>query len=129
VGVLGHVHGDLGALQQLIGVAAMLGIEGDADACLHVQSQIIEPERLVEGGLQLASNGHGALDGGNGGEQDGELVAAQPGDSVDLAQAAAQAFADLDQQLIAVVVAKGVVDLLEAVQIQQQQGGRDQFAV
>jgi len=40
-----------------------------------------------------------------------------------------QPLADLQQQLVAVVVAEGVVDLLEAVQVDQRQRGRAQLPV
>jgi hypothetical protein len=39
MGLLGHVHGDVGTLQQLVGIIAVLGIEGKADAGLHLQGQ------------------------------------------------------------------------------------------
>ena len=129
VGLFGRVHGDVGALQQLVGVGGVVGIQGHADAGFHVQAQPLECERLLEGGLQLVGDGHGTLAGGDLGQQHGELVAAEPGDGVDLAQRAAQPLADLNQELVAVVVAEGVVDLLEPVQVEQQQRSRDQFPV
>ncbi len=55
------------------------------------------------------------------GQQDRELVAAEPGDGVDLAHGARQAAADQHEQAVADVVAEGVVDLLEAVEVEQQQ--------
>src|SRR3954454_14440702 len=55
------------------------------------------------------------------GEQDGELVAAQAGDQVLLAQQALQPPGHLDQQQVAVLVPGGVVDRLEAVEVQHQQ--------
>gem|GEM_PF-6623330 len=58
------------------------------------------------------------------------LVAAGPrtrhrpgGDGVDAAQHPGQAGPDLSEQFVAVVVAEGVIDLREAVQVQQQQPG------
>ncbi|WRL63368.1 hypothetical protein U6N30_27080 [Blastococcus brunescens] len=55
-------------------------------------------------------------------QQDGELVPAEPGDGVALPQHRLQSRAHLAEQLVAVGVAQGVVDLLEAVQVDQQQG-------
>ena len=54
-------------------------------------------------------------------QQDGELVAAQPGDGVAVAQHRPQPRADLAEQLVAVGVPEGVVDLLEAVEVDEQQ--------
>ena len=61
-------------------------------------------------------------DGGR--QQDRELVAAEAGDGVAVADAVLQAPGELDQQQIADVVAERVVDLLEAVEIEQQQRQR-----
>jgi hypothetical protein len=107
----------------------VLGIQRNADAGLHVQAQSLQHERPPEGVLQLPDDHHGTLGGGDRGQQDGELVAAEPGDGVDRPQRATQPFADLHQQLVAVVVAEGVVDLFEAVQVDQQQGGGTPFPV
>ena len=55
-------------------------------------------------------------------QQDGELVAAQTGDRVGAAQRLLQTRADLGQQPIADLVTERVVDVLEAIEIQQQHG-------
>jgi hypothetical protein len=55
-------------------------------------------------------------------EQDRELVAAQAGQQVPGAQVLAQPGTHLDQQLVPGVMAQAVVDLLELVQVQHQQG-------
>ena len=52
---------------------------------------------------------------------DRELVAADAGDRIDLAHAGAQRAPHLLEQEIAGRVAQGVVDVLEAVEVQQQQ--------
>ena len=56
---------------------------------------------------------------GRGRQQDGELVAAEPGDRVARAQDAGDARADELQQLVAAVVAERVVDLLELVEVEE----------
>ena len=53
---------------------------------------------------------------------DGEFVAADAGDGVGLAQQRAQPLADFLDELVAGIVAERVVDLLEAVEIEHQQG-------
>jgi hypothetical protein len=62
-------------------------------------------------------------------QQHRELIAPQARDGVDLPERGLESLADLDQQLVAVVVAEGVVDLLEPVQVDQQQRGGNQFPV
>jgi len=58
-------------------------------------------------------------------EQDGELVAAEPRDGIAGPDARLEALAECHQQLIANLVAEGVVDVLEAVQIQEHDGHAD----
>ena len=58
------------------------------------------------------------------GEHDRELVAAEPGQRVALAQRAAEALGDDLEQLVAVVVPERVVDLLEAVEVDEQHRDR-----
>jgi len=54
--------------------------------------------------------------------QQGELVAAQAGQQITLGHALTQAGTDAAQQLVAHAVAQRIVDGLEVVQIQEQQG-------
>jgi hypothetical protein len=58
-------------------------------------------------------------------EDDGELVPAHAGRQVGGADALAQAAGDLDQHDVARLVAVGVVDRLEVVEVQHQQAHRD----
>ena len=53
-------------------------------------------------------------------QQDGELVAAEAGDHVGLADAVVQRAADRADDLVAGLVAAGVVDVLEAVEVEQE---------
>jgi len=48
VGLLGGVHGDIGVLQQLGGVAAVVGVDGDPDTGVQVEADPVQGERLVE---------------------------------------------------------------------------------
>jgi hypothetical protein len=85
-------------------------------------------ERVVQRRPQLLGHADGALGRGVR-QQHGELVAAQPGDGVDPPQHARHPAGDLGEQPVAVVVAEGVVDVLEPVEVQQQQGGGTQLPV
>ena len=64
-----------------------------------------------------------------GGDQHGELVAAQAGEDVAAAQRAAQAGGDLDEQTVALLVTQRVVDLLEAIEVDEQQRGQGAVAL
>jgi hypothetical protein len=65
---------------------------------------------------------------GGAGKQDGELVAAEPADGVQRAQQRAQRDRDPAQDLVAGGVALAVVDLLEAVEVEDQQRQRPAVA-
>ena len=54
-------------------------------------------------------------------EQHGELVAAEPGDQVALANAAREALHDRSQQHVAGLVTERLVHGLESIEIEQQQ--------
>jgi len=56
------------------------------------------------------------------GQQHNELVAAEPADDVAFAQPLAEALADRPQDQVPAGMTEGVVDLLEAVEIDQKQG-------
>ena len=58
------------------------------------------------------------------GQQDAELVAAEPRDHVLLSERRAQALGHLLQQAVAGVVAERVVDLLEVIEVDQHHGRR-----
>ena len=120
--VLGHVHGDVGLLYQLRHVRSVVGKDRRADACVHVQRQPIAQQRRVQRLLQaLAQVCHGEPV-QHRGQKEGELVPAQSRDHVGGAQKLGQAPGDLLQHQVADVMAKGVVDLLEPVEIDNQQG-------
>ena len=119
---LGAVHGDVGLAQQLGGFGDLLGGEDGADRDADPRLAVADDERLADDrddplaqpadvGLALRAD----LD-------DGEFVAADAGDRVGLAQQRAQPLADLLDELVAGIVAERVVDLLEAVEIEHQQG-------
>ena len=80
------------------------------------------------GGPDGAEVGHDPLGQGDGlvdpaGDEDGELVAAEPGDQVAVAHGGAQPGRDLHEQVVPGLVAGDVVDRLEPVEVQQQEGG------
>ena len=61
-------------------------------------------------------------------DQDGEFVAAEPGDGVAGPDRAAQPLGHPDHQLVTDRMAEGVVDRLEVVEVDEQQGQRPQAA-
>ena len=121
-GRLGAVHGDVGLAQQLGGLGDLLGGEHRADADSDPRLAVADDEGLaddVDDPLAQAADVGLAL---GADLDDGEFVAADAGDGVGLAQQRAQPLADFLDELVAGIVAERVVDLLEAVEIEHQQG-------
>ena len=114
------VHGHVRVAQQLVHARVGLIAEADADAGRDEDVLAVDGER--HGQRVADALGHvlgitGVL------EQDGELVAAQPGRGVAGADAVAQPRGQLHQQLVARGVAEAVVQGLEVVQVQEQHRG------
>ena len=120
---LGLIHGDIGIAQQGLGIATVQGRKGHANRGGGMNFLAVDIVGSLEQADDLACQYLGlrrvlqVLD------DDGELVAAEPGDGVFLAQAVAQALGRLLQQLVAEKVPQRIVDQLEAVEIQQHDGG------
>ena len=116
------IHRRIGIADQIDHILGVVGTDGDADAGGEIHLLLVHIERaayFVEQGARKAADG-GAIvhvrrqiiD------EHGELVARQASDDRFLAQTARQPLAQDLQSPVARGMAEGVVDLLEAVQIQ-----------
>ena len=116
---LGVIHGGVGVGQQRVGVLAVVGIDGDAHAGCHQHFVAVDRHGPRDGVDQAV--GHA---GGVGRfahfAQDDEFVAAQSRNGVLGAQSLADALRQVDEQRVAGMVAVGVVDRLETVQVEEQ---------
>jgi len=88
-----------------------------------MQADRVHGERRGQPVPQRCREGEGLIEVGPR-QQYGELVAAEAGEQVAATQGRSQALPDHGQQLVSGVVAQAVVDLLEPVEIEQQQGQR-----
>jgi hypothetical protein len=120
--LLCHIHRDVCTLHQIGRIAAMIGVDADADACRDRQDQTLQFERLVQGALDTLGNLIDGIAVGDARDEDCEFVATQPRDGVMAAQSALHAACKFLQQQIPVVMSEGVVDLLEAVEIHEHHG-------
>ena len=116
------VQGDVGRAQQLVGVVGRGLADGDADAGGDDDLVAIELERSTQALEQALGDALRGRQAGDVLDEDGELVAAQPSGGVTGAQDRPDPLGDADQQLIAGPVAEGVVDDLEVVEIDEQDG-------
>ena len=94
---------------------------GDADARTDIDRDLTELDRSFEIAMELARP---LLDLGlrPGWKEHGELVPPESGDQTVVADRGAETVRDLDEQLVAGVVAERVVHLLEPVEVDQEHG-------
>ena len=122
VRLLREVHRDVGAAEQRVDVLAVLGEERDADARLGLEHELVDLERLP----QRLREHLGELDGsgrvGDARQEHAELVAAEPGDRVALAESALQPRPERAEQEVAALVPERVVHVLEAVEVDEHHG-------
>jgi hypothetical protein len=120
---LGLVHGHVGVAQYVFGLhAAVLG-QGHTHAGGDADGLVAQPERLLDDlddpGRQLGRR-RGAADLGT---EDHELVPAEADHPIHWSQHGAKAIRHRPHQPITHLVAVGVVDLLEAVEVHEQHCG------
>ena len=139
-GRLGRVHRDVGIAQQIGDVFAVVREQRDAHAGGDKALLAGDEDRLAQGVQDALRDALGVAQIDDLGQQRHELIAAQAahrleravrpradgvqgavGDLFGVPHATAQAARDLDQQLVTRGMTQGVVDDLEAVQVNQQQ--------
>ena len=126
--LLGAVHRGVGLADERVGVLGAQRRQGDADARADVDLVAAQRERRAQRlGDALGDPDRVAL-AGDVLAQDGELVAAEPRGGVARPQHAGQARGHRAQQLVAGGVAHGVVDRLEAVEVEEEDGERRRVA-
>ena len=119
---LGQVQGDVGVLQQLLRVRAVVGIEREADAGLRRDRQPGELERLLHDAQQPLQGSAGLALADDACEDHAELVAAEAGHRVTGPDRLSEPATEPDKQLVAVGVPEGVVDVLEPVEVDDRDG-------
>jgi hypothetical protein len=113
------VHGDIGVLHHLNPVAAIVGKHRDADGGRCAQTMRPHRNRLGHRRDDLVENHHHVTGFGEIADHHHELVAAQPGDDIGFPDTRLKPTGHLDQQFIAHRVPQGIVDRLEAVQVEE----------
>ncbi len=119
--VLGSVHGDIGAADQVIGRRRMQGGQGHADAGADMQAGGADVDGLLQQRGDAARHRR-RLVGVGPVQDDGELVATQARHQVVATDDLANAWSDLAEERVSGLVPERVVDLLEVVEIDQQEG-------
>ncbi len=118
---LGVEHGAVGLRQQRIQVVGVIRIDGDAHAEGHREIRTIDGQRLTRDVGDLGDDFADVLAGFHIRNQQHELVTAPARQRIAISQSVAHGFRQDDQQPISRLVAKGVVDLLEVIQVEEAQ--------
>jgi hypothetical protein len=121
-GLLGAVHGGVGIADQVGGVGVRAGGQRDADAAADEGVAVLERERLRQRLEQALRDGDRVVRAADVLADEDELVAAEAGGHLVAADGRAQALGDRQQEAVAGVVAEAVVDDLEAVEVDEQDG-------
>ncbi len=120
---LGVVHGQLGIAQHVGRRGRIAVVDGDADGGGERQVAIAEVERRLEGLADLLG-GLGDLAGGLFGREDhGELVARNARHGIERAHDAGNAARDGEQDGVGGGVADALLELHEAVDVDEEDGG------
>ena len=119
---LGLMHGIVRRTDEAVRGQAMIRIEGDAYAGREPHPLLPYVGRIVEPVLQPLDQLHQILGLPDVGKQHQELVCTEPGGEIPRAQAVADALCQQLEQQIPGAVSQVVVDQLEAVEIDEQQG-------
>ena len=111
---LGHIHGHVGQLKKLVDIGSVFGGDHVTDARLDREGKPTDLYLALDHVAEPAQDVPGI---GDIAEDDPELVAPQSGQPVRASKVGGQPAPDRSEQPVAVLVAEGVVDLLEAVEI------------
>ena len=112
---LGQIHRRIGVGHQILDGKTRCRVHGDPDAGRGVDDLAIDPHGIVQQPENPFRDDNGFVTSGQLLTQDHELVAADSTYGVAVADRATQSGGDLDQQVVAGRMAKGVVDDLEAI--------------
>jgi len=111
------IQGQIGIVQELLGRRAVTGRNGDPDARAHNSLVSVEPERSTQGADNITRQRVRFARIGNRRLEDDEFIATHARDRIAVARELLEAAADILQQDVAGLVAQGVVDGLELVEI------------
>ncbi|PMQ09809.1 hypothetical protein JaAD80_25430 [Janthinobacterium sp. AD80] len=117
-----HIHGLVRMLEQVFDRARVIGIQGDADRGGDESLLLPQQEWRQQAVENLPGDAVHLLQVVEVGQDHREFIAAQARHRVRLAHAHADAPRRLDQQDVALVVAEGIVDFLEVVEVDEQDG-------
>ena len=122
--VLGAIERHVGIAQNVGGIAGAAVDDGNADR--GADDDVVAADRIgrAERIDDAAGDSLQRVGIGLAGGDDGELVAAEPGDQIVAAHDAAQPLRDIENERVADVMAERIVDVLEVIEIDVEDRGR-----
>src|SRR5262249_20007503 len=123
--VLGAIERHIGVTQDVAGVLDAAIDHRDADRRDDIDAMSVEDERRANDAENAFCDRLQRIAVRSAGHNDGEFIAAEPSDQVVVIDDLAQSLGDIDNELIADMVAERVVDVLEMIKINvKHSGGR-----
>lgn len=116
------IHRLICGVDEFVDALPLIRINADADAGSNRNFTAIGLQHDGKQGHHLFGDAHGIVDACGTFDQDDELIAAEAGDGVLVAQDAAQAAGNITQDGVAGPVAELVVDRFEVVEVDEQDG-------
>ena len=119
-----QIHRLIRIAEQLVDVVGIGGIQRDTHAGRNIDFILTKHERGSQVAQDVAGNAldDGVVVGHQTGQQDGEFITTQTGNGIRFAHAGTNALGGFQQELVACIVAQRVIDFLEAIQINEEQG-------
>src|SRR5208283_3919704 len=114
----------VGVTQDIAGVARTAVDDGNADRCTDDDVVPLDRVGRADGGNDAPGGRLQGIGIGGAAGDDGELVAAEPGNQIVAAHHPTQALRDLKNELVADMVAERIVDILEVIEIDVEHGRR-----
>ena len=121
-GILGAVHGDIGALEEILRCFAVERERRDPHRCRDHDVLATNSVRIGHGTQDLRRHPPCIFDSLPTLEDDGELVSAEACDRVRLAYASQDSLSDLSEERIPDRMAEPIVDILESVEVEEHEG-------
>ena len=119
---LGQVHGNVGSLEEQGHVVTMTGSEGDPGAGSHGECEPVHLNRAGQHRVELVDDRHCLLQVADVRDDQSELVTSETRDRGPLRGRSLEALGDLEEESVSDGMAQCVVDVLEAVEIEQHDG-------
>ena len=119
---LGLVHGNVGSLDHALGIVARIGVNGDTDRRRSVHLAVADLVFFGEHEQQFLRRGRGIAHFAEVFETHDELVTTPTSGEIADAEILAQADSNITKQGIADIVTEGVVDGLEAIEVDEKYG-------